>query len=275
VPPRYFRDVFPYVMAATALHRSRTAILRPGSGVGQRLRENLVVGLLLNLHGGEHPWPRLDPNTLALIFEGDLAVLFKADAAHPRFAEEFRRLQAAGILTWSEGRLQVMPPDVDALTAHVTVSRVGKAEHWMDSDSHPDEAADALRDALAAIGIDNARRVADAIGQQGSAAYTTPSGAVLTLLTDLAEQGDMATLARAYGLFAKVHPANSRYVRDGVPAKILSVYFTRRLRLTAAETISWTQRAPHWETELKAALGEPSVFVSTVERMSDEIRAAA
>lgn len=33
-PPRWYRDVFPYLMATAALHRSRTALLRPGSGSG-------------------------------------------------------------------------------------------------------------------------------------------------------------------------------------------------------------------------------------------------
>lgn len=79
-PPRWYRDVFPYLMATAALHRSRSPLLRPGSGAGQRLREALVLGLLLNVHGGTRAVPWLEPDTLAFVFRGDLASLFQDDA---------------------------------------------------------------------------------------------------------------------------------------------------------------------------------------------------
>jgi hypothetical protein len=275
LPPRYFRDVYPYLSAASVLHRSRTPLLRPGSGLGQKLRETLVVGLLLNIHGGSRPWPRLDPETLAMVFEGDLRSLFREDVDHARFAVEFQRLQDEGVLVWTDDVLEVMPPDVDELMAWVLEHPAGLAQHWEEDGDNPHLLADTLRDALAAIGIDNARRVADAIAQQGSDAYITPSGAVLTLLTKLAEQGDIVTFARAYALFAKVHRTNSRFVRENVPAKIMSGYFGGRLRLDMRKTVAWTEQTPGWATELKAALSDPALFVSTVERMASQVREAA
>lgn len=274
LPPRYFRDVFPYIGAATALHR-QTPLLRPGSGAGQRLRESLVIGLLLNIHGGDQPWPKLDPVSLALVFEGDLASLYKSDATHPRFAEEFRRLQDAGILASAPGRVSVMPPGIGALIERVNGWRANHAEHWSEAHGYEDETADALRNALAGIGTSNARRVADAIARQGDAAYTTPSGAVLTLLTTLAEQGDLLTLARAYALFSKIHPTHSRYVRESVPVKILSAYFPLRLGLSATSLIAWTQRTPGWAAELMSSVGQPDLFVATVQRMAADVQAAA
>src|SRR6202012_6264806 len=119
IPPRYFRDVFPYLSASSVLHRIRTPLLRPGSGVGQKLRETLVVGLLLNLDGGARPWPRLDPETLAMVFEGDLEALFRQDVRHARFAAQFQRLQDEGLFVWKDGVLEGMPPDVEALMAWV------------------------------------------------------------------------------------------------------------------------------------------------------------
>lgn len=135
--------------------------------------------------------------------------------------------------------------------------------------------ADSLRNALAAIGIDNARRVADAIARQGSDAYVTPSGAILELMTNLAAQGNIATLARAYALFARMHRVNSRFVREQVPAKILSNYFSGRLQLDMRKAVAWAAQTPGWETELKASLAEPAMFVSAVYRMAEQIRAAA
>ena len=274
-PPRYFRDVYPYLSASSVLHRSRTPLVRPGSGPGQKLRETLVVGLLLNIHGGRRPWPRLDPETLALVFEGDLRSLFREDVSHARFPAEFQRLQDEGVFVWTDGVLDVMPPDVDELMAWVLEHPAGLAQHWDEDGNNPQLLADTLRDALAAIGIDNARRVADAVAQQGSDAYVTPSGAVLTLLTELAQQGDIVTFARTYALFAKVHRSNSRFVRESIPAKILSGYFARNLGLEFHKTSAWAEQTPAWKTELKAALSEPALFVSTVERMANQVRGAA
>ena len=70
LPARWYRDVLPYLMAATALHHSRTPLLRSGSGAGQRLRERLVLGPLLNLHGGTRLVPWFEPDTLAFVFWG-------------------------------------------------------------------------------------------------------------------------------------------------------------------------------------------------------------
>lgn len=175
VPRRWYRDVFPYLMVSTRLHRG-AALLRPGSGTGQRLRENLVVGLLLNIHGGHRPYPRLEPDTLALVFEGDLAALFRKDAEHRRFQEELRTLIDAGILDWRDGVMRVLPPAGYDLVTEVVEDRADMAQHWAEDGDHVAEEANAIRDALAAIGVADALRVADAIAQQGSAAYVTRPG---------------------------------------------------------------------------------------------------
>ena len=54
VPAGWYRYVFPYQFTAAAMLRHDPAIRR-GSGPGQRLREKLVPGVLLNINGGERP----------------------------------------------------------------------------------------------------------------------------------------------------------------------------------------------------------------------------
>lgn len=274
-PARYFRDVFPYLFASSVLHRSQTHLLRPGSGPGQQLRADLVVGPLLNIQGGVRPWPRLEPDSLAFVFEGTLSDLFGDKADHPRFGTEMETLTNAGLLDWDGKCLRILPPDVDALTAHVVDGRVSKAEHWMAGGVYAKELADALRDVFAGLGIRQARRVADAFVQQGSKAYTTESGAVTTLLTELASEGDLATFAQTYRLFAQLNPAKSAFVRSSVPAKVMSVYLTGHLRLDAVKAMKWVSGRPDWSTEVTAALSETSLFVSTVDAMAAEIRQAA
>lgn len=271
-PPRWYRDVFPYLMATAALHRSRTALLRPGSGPGQRLREALVVGLLLNVHGGIRAVPRLEPDTLALVLRGDLPTLFRDDARHPRFETDLRALTDAGILDVREDRVRVLSPDREAVAAHVIEERAGKAHHWIEEGGA--EAVTALRDALAAIGIRNALRVADAIARHGSDAYITPSGPVLELMSELAEEGEVETFARAYRLFAAVRPANAGFVRESVPAKISSRYLARHRQLSPSKIVSWSAAHPEWPETLKSTVSEPALFALTVDTMATAITEA-
>jgi hypothetical protein len=272
-PPRWYRDVFPYLLAVSVLHRSMTYLVRPGSGAGQRLRETLVVGPLLNVHGGPRAVPWFEPDTMAFVFKGSPASIFGDDARHPRFAIELRVLTAAGILDVREDRVRVLPPDIDAVVAYVADHKNGKARYWADAGGG--ESLRTLHDALAAIGVRNALRVADAIARLGSAAYITPSGPVLELLSALAEEGEIETFAKAYGLFATIRPNNADFVRESVPAKISSGYLATHRRLDANRIISWTSRNPDWPDRLKETVAKPALFALTVDEMAGAIAGAA
>lgn len=270
-PARWYRDVFPFVMAVAALHRRQTALLRPGSGPGQKLRESLVVGLVLNVHGGDRAYPRLEPDTLALVFRGDLEAVFRSDAAHPRFAAELQALVDAGVLDVRPGEVRVLPSDTEAVLVHVRDGRSGKAQHWAEAGGA--EAVYAMRDALAAIGVRDALRLAGAIADLGSDAYIVPSGPVLELMSELADEGELETFSRAYGLLATIRPASARSVREAVPAKITSRYLARHRGLGASRIMSWALANPDWPDRLKEAVSEPARFARTVESMVASISA--
>jgi hypothetical protein len=270
--PRWYRDVFPYLMATTALHRSRTALLRPGSGTGQRLRETLVLGLLLNTNGGTRVVPLLEPDTLAFVFKGTPETLFGDQARHPQFDVEIKALIHNGVLDVRDGEVRVLTPDAAAVIARVAGDKVDKADYWAKIGG--DGAIRALHDALASIGIQDSRRVADAISRFGSDAYNTPSGPVLDLLTNLAEQGEIETLAKAYTLFATIQPASAHLVRESVPAKISSGYLARYRRLNMTKFLAWADRHPDWPDQLKGSVSKPALFAATVNAMVDSIAAA-
>jgi len=261
-------------MASTKLHRARTALLRPGSGAGQRLRENLVVGLMLNIHGGERPYPLMEPDSLALIFEGDLASLYRRDADHPRFEQELATLTENGILEFTGRAMRILPPLGMDLVEEVLRSKTGMAEHWSEDGEHMREAANAIRDALAAIGVSDALRVADAITEQGSKAYNQPSGAVLTLLSELAKNGEMAKFSRTVSLFSTIHPENAGIVLQSVPAKISAQYLGGTLGLGMSKFTAWTAKRPDWADDLKSTVTSPAAFAQTVDVMAAEIAAA-
>jgi hypothetical protein len=72
-----------------------------------------------------------------------------------------------------------------------------------------------------------------------------------------------------------MHRVNSSFVREQVPAKIMSNYFGGRLRLDMRKAVTWTAQWAGWQTELKAALAEPTMFVAAVDRMADQIQAVS
>jgi hypothetical protein len=93
----------------------------------------------------------------------------------------------------------------------------------------------------------------------------------MTLLSDLAAQGEMATFARTVGLFATIRPANSNFVLESVPAKISAQYLGGALRLSGSKILAWASTRPDWGSDLKAAVVEPGRFTQTVDAMAQEI----
>ena len=87
------------------------------------------------------------------------------------------------------------------------------------------EALKGLSEEVSIVTHDTELRIAQAIAEQGAAAYTTPSGAVLTLLTELTEEGDIGGFSRAFIIFARAKPSNAAFIADAIPAKITNFLF--------------------------------------------------
>lgn len=115
-------------------------------------------------------------------------------------------------------------------------------------------------------------RIAEAITSQGSAAYSTPSGPVLDLLTKLAEEDDLASFSRAFVLLARAEPANAAFVASAVPAKI-SNFLIKHRGVKVPALIKWTEANPDWIEQLKSALRDPDQFVRVVEGFALAIQA--
>jgi hypothetical protein len=129
------------------------------------------------------------------------------------------------------------------------------------------ESLEGLKEGVFGMDAHEEKAIADAIAQHGSAAYNTPSGAVLTLLSELAERGDLRSFANACVALAKSKPANSAYVEASVPARILNNYFCRRHGVTVHQFERFRARNPEWAEELKDTVRNPAMFEKIVEAM--------
>ena len=248
----YYRAVAPYVFSSSVIHRSKSALLRPGSGPGQRLRESLVVSLLLGGRGDTRLIPRLEPDTLALVVRGDMASLFGPDMRHPRFEKDFATLVAAGIFDYQNAVLRVQPLDKEEVAAHVAKGLADRALYF--SDEEGNQAVEALAVALSASGIEQATHLAQAVVSARSRENVTSRGPILDMFSKLAENGQLVAISRAWTLFSVFHPASAHFVRESVPAKISSLYFVGNRGMDARKIAKWTSARPDWADYLKASL---------------------
>jgi hypothetical protein len=133
------------------------------------------------------------------------------------------------------------------------------------------EALYGLSDEVPSVTPENAARIAGAIAEHGSAAYTTPSGAVLDLMTQLAEEDDLASFSRAFIILARAKPANAAFVAAAVPAKITNFLIMHR-GVDASALVNWTEANPGWEEDLKNAVRNPVRFQQVVAAMAEAIK---
>ena len=118
-------------------------------------------------------------------------------------------------------------------------------------------------------------RVLEAIRNQESTKYVTPSGPMLELLSELAKEGHLADMATAFNIFREAYPSNARLVADSIAAKIANHYFIPSLGLNGATHWDrWQEENEKWEIVLISSLTTDQ-FQSTVDGMLADIKNSA
>ena len=133
------------------------------------------------------------------------------------------------------------------------------------------ERLDGLSEEIETVTIETETRIGQAIAEHGSAAYNTPSGAVLDLLTELANEDDLIGFSRAVVILTRAKPSNASYVIAAVPAKI-SNFIIKHRSVSPKELTAWTNANPNWPDHLKEAVRRPEKFVPVVENMVRDIQ---
>lgn len=269
LPPRWYMDVAPYWMASMGLHRRHTALLRRGSGPGQVLRHDLVLGLLMNIHGGPSPTPRLEPRALALVYRGDLKTLYSATHDHPDFDAAFAALIDAGVLEWSPDdrkgpTLRITAPP--GLQEAVEDGAVRMALHWLEDAPQSDEGEIRLTQMLRVMAIDRPEQVASGLLLRDAGAHFTTSGPMSSVLSDLAQAGSLRSFALVYDLFVRIRPEVQRSLLDLLPAKVISRYLPQRGH-SASALQHWTTAHPEWADDLRASASSPDDLIRRIQAM--------
>lgn len=122
----WIRDTLPYLANLEIVHRSTTPLLRPGSGKDQKMRLQIVSGMLLDIERQLGFTPKFDPVTITAIFDGAPAAILPKLAAHPRFSEAITALTAAGILNMKSETTYLHAPDNEELRAEI----IRRARGW-------------------------------------------------------------------------------------------------------------------------------------------------
>ena len=133
------------------------------------------------------------------------------------------------------------------------------------------ERLDGLSQEVKTVSFETEARIGQAIAEHGSAAFITPSGAVLDLMTQLANEDDLIGFSRAVVILARAKPSNASYVIAAVPAKI-SNFIIKHRDVSLAELMAWQRANPDWPERLKQTVRQPIVFAAAVEGMVEDIQ---
>lgn len=128
---KWARDVLPYVVSIESVHRAHTSLLRPGSGKDQKLRLDIISGMLLNVEGHPDFTPKLDPECLTIFVQGEPSSIIPKLGQHPRFGEALDSLIVAGILAVEDKTTHIFAPQEAELRAEI----IRRARVW---NSHPE-----------------------------------------------------------------------------------------------------------------------------------------
>lgn len=133
------------------------------------------------------------------------------------------------------------------------------------------EALEGLHDEVKTVTPETQTRIAQAIADHGSAAYTHSSGAVLDLMTKLADEDDLQSFSRAFIILARAKPTNAASVASFIPAKI-SNFLIKYRGVDPRMMMDWSHAHPEWTDRLKDAVRDPERFELVVEAMAQEMK---
>ncbi len=142
---KWVRDVIPYCASLELVHRKHSSVLMPGSGKGQKLRLEIVSGMLLNIEGHENFAPWLDPETLSIVQRGLPVSLLPSLARRADFADEIDRLISAEIIRVEGETTTILAPSNSVLCDQI----IHRAQRW-NSQKEPEIKTDAISNDLAA-----------------------------------------------------------------------------------------------------------------------------
>ena len=116
-------------------------------------------------------------------------------------------------------------------------------------------------------------RINAAIAEQGSSNHNTPSGPILTLLTEFAREGKISEIAEAYIRFRKKYAVNAGFVKEAVPVKILNWFLAKDDAISFGTFETWTksEERKDWAMQIKLALDNPQKLETVVKTMRDEL----
>lgn len=133
------------------------------------------------------------------------------------------------------------------------------------------EALQGLTEEVTSVTPETAMRIARAIAEHGSAAYTHPSGAVLDLMTKLADEDDLQSFARAFIILARAKPASAASAASYIPGKI-SNFLIKHRDIHPNVMVEFMRTHADWEDQLKNAVRDPVRFEQVVETMARNLK---
>ena len=117
--------------------------------------------------------------------------------------------------------------------------------------------------------------VITAIMNSNDPAYTTPSGAFLEHLRNLARRLDLAGFADSCAIYTVIKPDASQFIAACVPGILCNHYFTVLPGFDYEKFIRWSVSTKTWGYELKNSFSSPSLLESAVASVCSAVNSHA
>ena len=92
-------------------------------------------------------------------------------------------------------------------------------------------------------------RIEKALDEQDSTDFNTPSGATLTLMSELLDEDNLQGFSCVYLAYSHRHASNAGFIKNRMPAKIRNFLITHRA-IDPTSLTEWTNNNPDWEDAL-------------------------
>lgn len=111
--------------------------------------------------------------------------------------------------------------------------------------------------------------IEQAVRQQGSSDYNTPSGATLDQLTEFIQAGRFRAFSRLYRRFQTVHPGNAAYLEAQIMPKVRNALILRKESFKALQT--YEKENPEFTTKTFEALQSPESFETHMKAVEEQL----
>jgi hypothetical protein len=110
----------------------------------------------------------------------------------------------------------------------------------------------------------------ETIMERGNPKYTTPSGAFIEFLRDLAQKKKVCEMSKALNIYCKDYPKASAFLSNRLPGILVNNYFTIQENLNYEKFMAFSISDREWANPIIENAFSPEIFTIEVEKVIEK-----